>query len=121
MPWIEVEDYKMPGGWVRPEQREARSRTWCELLERGQILFFKEPPFELPREDRNFLVAQEWAELRLHKNVSYRPDEDILRGVGGDAATVERVHSILRNYSANVIDFLGKFLAPYAGKWTLDF
>ena len=121
MPWIEVEDYKMPGGWVRPEQREARSRTWCELLERGQILFFKEPPFELPREDREFLVAQEWAELRLHKNVSYRPDEDILRGVGGDAATVERVHSILRSYSAHVIDFLGKFLMPYAGKWTLDF
>jgi len=121
VPWIEVEDYKMPGGWVRPEQREARSRTWCELLERGQILFFKEPPFELPREDRDFLVAQEWAELRLHKNVSYRPDEDILRGVGGDAATVERVHSILRSYSAHVIDFLGKFLMPYAGKWTLDF
>jgi hypothetical protein len=120
VPWIEVEDYKFPGGWARPEQRDARARTWCELLERGQILFFKEPPFQLPREDRDFLVAQEWAELRLHKNVSYRPGDDILRGVTGDAATVERVHSILRNYSGNVVDFLGKFLLPYAGKWTLD-
>ncbi|HXQ27308.1 MAG TPA: Kdo hydroxylase family protein [Candidatus Acidoferrales bacterium] len=120
MPWIDVEDYKWPGGWVRPEQRDARARTWCELLERGQILFFKEPPFQLSREDRDFLVAQEWAELRLHKNVSYRPADDILRGVGGDAATVGRVHSILRDYSGQVIDFLGKFLMPYAGKWTLD-
>jgi 3-deoxy-D-manno-oct-2-ulosonic acid (Kdo) hydroxylase len=118
--WIEVEDYKL-GGWARPEQRETRSRTWCELLERGQVLFFREPPFDLPREDREFLVAQEWAELRMHKNVSYRPGEDILRGVSGDAATVERVHVILRNYSTQLIDFLGKFLQPYAGKWTIDF
>ena len=121
MPWISVEDYKLAGGWTRPEQREARSRTWCELLERGQVLFFREPPFDLPREDRDFLVAQEWAELRMHKNVSYRPTEDILRGVTGDAATVERVHAILRNYSAQLIDFLTKFLLPYAGKWTVDF
>jgi hypothetical protein len=57
----------------------------------------------------------------MHKNVSYRPTEDILRGVTGDAATVERVHAILRNYSAQLIDFLTKFLLPYAGKWTVDF
>jgi hypothetical protein len=121
LPWIAVEDYNLPGGWTRPEQREARSRTWCELLERGQILFFPDLPYDLPRGDRDFLVAQEWAELRMHKNVSYRPGEDILRGVTGDAATVERIHSILRNYSAQVIDFLGRFLLPYAGKWTVDF
>ena len=38
-----------------------------------------------------------------------------------DAATVERVHSIFRDYSAQVIAFLRKFLSPYAGKWILDF
>jgi len=116
-----VEDYSLAGGWARPEQRGARSRTWCELLERGQILFFRDLPFDLPNEDRDFLLAQEWAELRMHKNVSYRPSEDILRGVAGDAATVEHVHAILRNYSVQLIDFLTKFLQPYAGKWTVDF
>jgi len=119
--WIAVEDYKLPGGWTHPEQRAARSRTWCELLERGQILFFRDLPFELPAADRDFLVAQQWAELRMHKNVSYRPGEDVLRGVSGDPATVERVHSILRNYSTHLIDFLKSFLMPYAGKWTVDF
>jgi 3-deoxy-D-manno-oct-2-ulosonic acid (Kdo) hydroxylase len=119
--WIAVEDYKLPGGWTHPEQRAARSRTWCELLERGQILFFRDLPFELPAADRDFLVAQQWAELRMHKNVSYRPGEDVLRGVSGDPATVERVHSILRNYSTHLIDFLKNFLLPYAGKWTVDF
>ncbi|MGD1211866.1 MAG: Kdo hydroxylase family protein [Candidatus Acidiferrales bacterium] len=119
-PWISVEDYKA-GGWAYPAQREARARICCEQLERGQILFFREPPFDLPPEDREFLLSRQWTELRLHKNVSYRPSEDVLKGVSGDAATVERLHSILRNYSAQVAAFVTKFLAPYAGKWTLDF
>jgi hypothetical protein len=121
LPWIFVEDYKMPAGWVRLEQRDARSRAYCELLESGQILFFRELPFHLPLEDREFLLAQEWTELRLHKNVSYRPAEDLMRGFSGAAETVNRVHTIMRNYSAQVIEFLTKFLSPYAGKWILDF
>ena len=69
--------YKMPGaaGWSRA--RRCAVATCCELLERGQILFFRELPFDLPVEDREFLLSQQWAELRLHKNVSYRPGEDI--------------------------------------------
>lgn len=121
LPWILVQDYKLPGGWVRREQREARARAYCEMLESGQILFFRELPFHLPAADREFLLTQEWAELRMHKNVSYRPAEDLLRGVTGNPLTIEHVHSILRNYSAQVIEFLTKFLSPYAGKWILDF
>jgi len=120
-PWILVEDFKQSRGWVGPEQREARARAYCDLLERGQILLFREFPFSFPAEDREFLLAQEWAELRLHKNVSYRPTEDRLHGVSGDAATIERIQFILRNYSAQLIDFLQKFLSPYAGKWIVDF
>ena len=120
-PWFPVEDYKLLSGWMHPEQREARSRAYCELLERGQILFFRELPFHLPAEDQRFLREQEWSELRMHKNVSYRPSEDVLRGVSGRAETVSRLQSIFRNYSAQVIEFLAKFLEPYAGKWILDF
>jgi len=121
LPWILVQDYKLPAGWVGVEQREARARSYCEMLESGQILFFRELPFQLPNADREFLLGQEWAELRLHKNVSYRPTEDLLRGVTGAPETVSRVHSIMRNYSAQVIEFLTKFLSPYAGKWILDY
>jgi hypothetical protein len=120
-PWIPVDDFMHPSGWARPEVRQARARAYCEMLERGEILFFSEPPFKLPAEDREFLLAQEWAELRMHKNVSYRPGEDVLRGVSGGTATVERLRALLRNYSAEVIAFLTKFLAPYAGGWTVDF
>src|SRR5271170_6138989 len=120
-PWIQVEDYRLPLGWVGREQIAARARAYCELLEKGQILFFRELPFHFPIEDQDFLLAQPWTELRLHKNVSYRPSEDLLRGVSGNARTIERLHTIMRNYSAQVIEFLTRFLPAYAGKWILDF
>lgn len=119
-PWIVVEDYGR-GGWVNPQEREPRSRKYCELVECGQILMFPELPFALPVEDQQFLLAQQWAELRLHKNVSYRPSADMLKGVSGSKQTIDRLRAIFRNYSAGVIDFLGKFLEPYAGKCTIDF
>jgi hypothetical protein len=119
-PWIQVEDYKA-GGWVSSEQREARSRAYCEMLERGEILFFREIPFTLSEEDQKFLREQQWSELRMHKNVSYRPAEDVLRGVSGDAETVERLREIFQSYTAQVIEFAGKFLSPYKDKWILDF
>lgn len=120
-PWILVEDYKLKSAWAQGEQREARSKAYCQLLESGQILFFRETPFLIPGEDREFLLAQPWSELRLHKNVSYRPSEDSLRGVSGDSRTVGRLHSILRNYSDAVVKFLDAFLTPYAGRRILDF
>ena len=118
---ILVEDYKWPSGWVGSEQHAARGRAYCELIERGQILQFREPPFSFPIVDQEFLRNQEWTELRMHKNVSYRPGEDVLRGVSGDANTIERLHSIMRNYSARVVEFVGEFLSPYKDKWNLDF
>lgn len=120
-PWILVEDYKLKSAWTKGEQREARAKAYCQLLESGQILFFREMPFLIPGEDREFLLAQQWSELRLHKNVSYRPSEDSLRGVSGDTRTVGRLHSILRNYSEAVVKFLDTFLSPYAGRRILDF
>jgi len=121
LPWILVEDYRKGAGWGSAAQREARARSYCELLESGQILLFREPPFDLPAEDQKFLLEQEWTELRMHKNVSYRPSEDVLKGVSGNAETIERLRKIFRGYSGAVIDFVGKFLSPYAGKCTIDF
>jgi hypothetical protein len=121
LPWVPVEDYKYPTGWTASGQSDAHARAYCEMLEHGQILFFREPPFDFPAADQKFLLEQEWSELRMHKNVSYRPSEDSLRGVSGDRETISRLQSIMRNYSAQVTQFLGKFLTPYAGKWNQDF
>ena len=118
--WIQIDDYKSPGGWTEPEQAQVQAREYCQALERGEILFFPQPPFHLPSDDRDFLLGQPWAELRLHKNVSYRPTDDSLRGVSGGAES-ERIHAILRSYSSEVIRFVSKFLAPYSGKSIVDF
>lgn len=120
-PGILVEDYKSPGGWLGPRQHRERAHGYCDLLERGQILFFREPPFVLPADDREFLLAQQWAEMRLHKNISYRPGQDLLKGVQGNREAVAKVHGIMRRYSSSVVGFLKEFLAPYAEKWILDF
>src|ERR1700677_132922 len=93
MPWFLVEDYQRGKGWVGPEQCEPRARAYWELLEHAQILFFREPPFDLPAADQQFLLEQQWSEMRMHKNVSYRRGEDLLRGVSGNRETVSRVHS----------------------------
>jgi 3-deoxy-D-manno-oct-2-ulosonic acid (Kdo) hydroxylase len=120
-PWTTVDDYHPDSPHSNAVERNATARAYCERLERGEILFFPRPPFDLPAADRDFLLSQHWAELRMHKNVSYRPGEDVLRGFSGDAARVDRLRGILRHYSAAVIHFATEFLAPYAGKWTVDF
>ncbi|MGH9733497.1 MAG: Kdo hydroxylase family protein [Candidatus Acidiferrales bacterium] len=120
-PWFTVDDYIEGSGWIGLDPAEQRSRAYCEMLERGRVLFFREPPFRFPADDRDFLLAQEWTDLRMHKNVSYRPGEDVLRGISGDATKTQRIHEIFRNYSAQVVEFARTFLAPYAKRWTLDF
>jgi hypothetical protein len=119
--WTEVDNYHMPAGWLHPSEGDLLGRQYCQALERGEVLYFPQPPFHFPAADRDFLLAQQWAELRMHKNVSYRPTDDALRGVSGDSATTQHIQGILKSYSSEVIAFLRKFLAPYADKWIIDF
>jgi 3-deoxy-D-manno-oct-2-ulosonic acid (Kdo) hydroxylase len=122
MAWIHVEDFRHPGGWVDTADGGARSRWYCEQLEAGQLLLFDDIPFELPEADRQFLLALRAADSRYHKNISYRPTQDALRGYPTDRAEeVQRLHGIMRDYSARVTEMLARFLAPYAGHWSLDY
>ena len=121
--WIAVEDYAFPGGWKNARDaadKDARARALCRELEAGRILYFPKLPYDFPSDEREFLLTRKWNELRLHKNVSYRPADDQLRGFSGDQATVTHLHQIVRSYSAHVIDFLRDFLRPYAAQWKLD-
>lgn len=99
-----------------PEQ----ARWYCDQLEHGQVLFFKTVPFDFPEADRKFLLSRHAAESRFHKNVSYRPGSDVLRGFA-NAADRERLQRVMRNFSREAARFVAKFLAPYAGQFKLDF
>lgn len=117
--WLTIDDYGA-GGWKVAADAEARSRLYCTELEAGAILYFAGPPFELPQGDVEFLLALKPADSRLHKNVSYRPESDVLRGLSDDGSRA-RVHGIMRRYAAQVRAFVGDFLAPYAGRFQMDY
>ncbi|MBZ5523607.1 MAG: Kdo hydroxylase family protein [Acidobacteriia bacterium] len=98
-----------------------RARWYCEQLEHGKILFFAGIPFDFPQDDRDFLLSQKQTGSRFHKNISYRPTRDLLKGESSDSPDRERLHRIMRHFSQEATGFVSKLLAPYAGKMKLDF
>ncbi len=106
-------------GWIPGDA--SRSHHYCRTLESGSILVFEDLPFSFPAEHREFLLSQRQIGSRFHKNISYRPLRDSMRGVSSGSPDRERLHGILRAYSRNVTAFVTSFLAPYAGRFQLDF
>jgi hypothetical protein len=99
-----------------------RGRWLCSQLEAGNVLFFSHPPFDIPKDDRSFLLGQTQTSSALHKNVAYRPAEDRITGLAkSEEVEAARLRLILKSYSQRATQFLGELLTPYAGKWKLDF
>jgi hypothetical protein len=118
-PCLTIDDYGI-GGWKGVPDRVARARHYSAELEAGGILYFSAPPFALPASDVEFLLALKPADSRLHKNISYRPESDRLRGFSDDGSKV-RVHEIMRRYAEQVRQFVSEFLAPYSGRFQMDY
>ena len=97
------------------------ARGYCEQLERGKVLFWRGIPLNFPQTDRDFLLSQKQTGSRFHKNISYRPARDILKGESSDSSDRERLHRVMRNFSREANRFVSEFLAPYNGKLKLDF
>jgi hypothetical protein len=106
-----------------PETRDASglSKHYCEQLELGHILLFTETPFPLSSDDRQFLLTVRQSRAQYHKNISYRPGEDRIRGVDRCGIDVKTLRNIMRTYSRNVSAFVRTFLSPYAKGIRLDF
>ena len=119
---IAVDDFSYPQGWNDLKRGDERARWYCSQLEDGHVLLIEHIPFDLPEADLEFLRPQQQSSSPLHKNISYRPNQDKLRGFAAEQREdVERLHQIMRNYSAQVVKFLSKLLAPYSQHWKLDF
>ena len=103
---------------------DTRARHWCAQLEAGGILYFPETPVRIPPDDLHFLLGQQQTTSSLHKNIAYKPDKDKLSGADEKTAApaeIERMHQVMRRYSASVEKFLEKFLTPYQRRWRLDY
>ncbi|HTA29270.1 MAG TPA: Kdo hydroxylase family protein [Candidatus Cybelea sp.] len=118
---VSVDGYTFPTGWGDSSEADARATQCCELLEAGRVLCFDRLPYLLFKEDQEFLLSQRQSESRLHKNVSYRPTKDVLRGAAGGPKEQHRLHDIMRKYSQEVTRFLKQLLMPYAPEMALDF
>ena len=102
---------------------EAEAGRWyCQQLEEGHMLFFPQPPFELPEDEREFLLSQRQVGAGYHKNIAYRPNQDRITGLAKRSEEeVERLRRIMRAYSQRVTRFLAALLPPYARSWRLDY
>jgi hypothetical protein len=102
-------------------ERPASNET-CTRLEAGDILYFPANPIPIEPEDRDFLLGQKQAHGSYHKNVSYRPNQDRLRGVdAADEAARWRAHGVMRDYSRRAVDFMARVFPRYARDWKVDF
>jgi hypothetical protein len=120
--WMRVSDYDAKRGWGDAATAVARSRWCCEQLEAGKILLIDGLPYDFPQADRDFLLQQRQSGSGLHKNISYRPKQDMLRGSDSDSKEdVERLHKIMRHFSEEIVGLLTRVLAPYAPHWSLDY
>jgi len=121
MPLVKISDFVHPKGWINTDAAE-RARACCRELERGSILYFDSIPYDLPRDDVDFLLSQKQSSFKGHKNISYRPTADLLRGDAGESPEArDRLQAVMRQFSSQIVDFVGKLLSPYKGKWKLDF
>jgi len=104
------------------EGRQEATREQYGHLEAGDILYFPESPFGLTDEERSFLLAQRQVDASYHKNISYRPLQDKLKGVDQkDEAARERTRGLMRAYSRSAIAFMARFFPAYARAWKVDF
>jgi hypothetical protein len=91
-------------------------------LESGQILLFPQTPFTIPEEDRRALLNTGQADGNFHKNISYRPLQDRVSGIGKTVpGEEESVRRALHNYSHNAIALAARTLAPYKDRWQIDY
>jgi 3-deoxy-D-manno-oct-2-ulosonic acid (Kdo) hydroxylase len=103
-------------------QDPQRLRKYCAHLEAGDGLYFPQTPIQFAEGDLDFLLSQKQVGAGYRKNIAYKPATDQVTGfVTQSPETGERLRSIMRKYSSEVVEFLGKFLSPYESRWQLDY
>jgi hypothetical protein len=117
---VEITDYSA-SGWAPPEEADARAHGYCEKLEQGDLLFFRQPPFPFSESHKSFLLGVRQPNTAHHKNVSYKPSRKQVLGFERGAVNQEKLLEVMDSYSQNVIRFACDFLRPYAQRWQVDF
>jgi len=118
---VSVSEYATDAGGASALD-DSRRRRYAEQLEEGYILLFEKAPFPLPdAAERAALAGVRQASAAYHKNISYRPGEDRVKGIARGGGDEELVRRALRAYSRNALQLLTELFPGYAARWKLDF
>ncbi len=91
-------------------------------LERGNILFLPQTPFQLNAEDRQALLSIADVPGAHHKNVAYKPRAQKVTGLKGvSPQSRASVENALKTYSEWAIRFVAELLPSYAHGWQVDY
>jgi len=90
------------------------------VLERGNILFFPDGGFEIPRAIRTALMGATQDARAFHKNIAYKTNVDRVSGLVGREET-ERVRAAMRDYSGRALQFMAGILPEYSRAWKVDY
>lgn len=99
----------------------ASQQDWRPELEKGNILFLPQTPFDFPQESREFLRSLSFAGGRIHKNIAYKPSLDRVTGIDPSDERRERLHQVMRAFSQGIVAFAARLLPQYAKAWKLDY
>lgn len=90
-----------------------------DAMERAEVVFFRQPPVELPVEaDLQFLREGLPRELQV-KNISYHPESDSIPRFTAAPDVKDRVERILRAHGQRVEAFLRRAVPEFVPGWTL--
>lgn len=99
-------------GWADDRSAVERAEYYSIQLELGNALFFPESPFRLAEEDLQFLLNVRQSSASYHKNISYRPSADRIRGFDRKVIDGEVLRRIMRTYSRSASELISTLLAP---------
>jgi len=92
-----------------------------EILERGDVVLFRDTPFDMPAAELEFILSVR-LNPEFHKNIAYKPNTGRISGVAKlEADSVAKLHSALRDYSRRTVEFAAQVLPLYQSSWRLDY
>jgi 3-deoxy-D-manno-oct-2-ulosonic acid (Kdo) hydroxylase len=105
--------------FAREQLAALSGASVVDALESSHVVFFPQCPIRLPDEETlHYLRSDLPARLKL-KNISYHPEADRTTGIDADAATMQRVTTILKDHLADVTAFLRQHITPLTCDWTI--
>jgi hypothetical protein len=101
-------------------QNALDSPDFRAVLESGDILFFPNGGFEIPRDVRTALMGATQDARSFHKNIAYKPTLDKISGLVNRTES-ETVKLAMREYSRRALEFMNSILPDYGRAWKVDY